>query len=84
MGYADHVTSAIRTLTVDGEPWFVAADVCTVLGIGRPQDSVRYLEDDERGRCPVDTPSGEQEVLTVNEPGLYSLIQHGRRSAQRR
>lgn len=74
--YQDH---DVRTVLRDGQPWFVAADVCAVLGIGRPQDSVRYLDDDERGRCPVDTPSGEQEVLIVNEPGLYSLILRSRK-----
>lgn len=70
----------VRTVTMDGQPWFVAADVCAVLGIGRPQDSVRYLDEDERGRCSVDTPSGEQQMLIVNEPGLYSLILRSRKS----
>lgn len=69
----------VRTITIGGEPWFVAADVCAVLGIGRPQDSTRYLDDDEKGRCLLDTPSGEQHVLTVNEPGLYSLILRSRK-----
>jgi prophage antirepressor-like protein len=73
----------VRTVTVDGQPWFVAADVCAVLSIGRPQDSVRYLDEDERGRCSVDTPSGEQNMLTVNEPGLYSLILRSRKSEAR-
>lgn len=70
---------AIRTVMVSGEPWFVAADACRILEIGRPQDSVRYLDEDERGRCLVDTPSGPQQMLTVSEPGLYSLIMRSRK-----
>lgn len=69
----------VRTVLRDGEPWFVAADVCAVLGIGRPQDSARYLDDDEKGRCPVDTSSGRQDMTVVNEPGLYSLILRSRK-----
>ena len=34
----------------DGEPWFVAKDVCNALGLGRQQDSTRYLDDDEKGK----------------------------------
>jgi prophage antirepressor-like protein len=69
----------VRALLINGDPWFVAADVCAVLSIGRPQDSVRYLDEDERGRCPVDTPSGEQEMLIINESGLFSLILRSRK-----
>lgn len=69
----------VRVVMRDGEPWWVAADVCDILGVGRPQDSVRYLDEDEKGRCLVDTPSGQQEMLVVNEPGLYSLILRSRK-----
>ena len=44
----------------DGEPMFVAKDVCAVLSLGSQQDSTRYLDDDEKGECLVNTPSGEQ------------------------
>ena len=71
--------SEVRTFTLDGQPWFVAADVVTILGVGRVQDSTRYLDEDEKGRCLVDTPSGEQVMITVNEPGLYSLILRSRK-----
>lgn len=71
---------AVRTISQDGEPWFVAADVCAVLGIARQQDVVRYLDEDERGGCLVDTPSGTQQMVTVNEPGLYSMILRSRKA----
>jgi prophage antirepressor-like protein len=69
----------IRIVTIDDEAWFVAADACRILEIGRPQDSVRYLDEDERGRCLLDTPSGLQQMLTVSEPGLYTLIMRSRK-----
>ena len=38
----------VRTLVRDGEPWFVAADVCAILGLANPSQAVSYLDDDER------------------------------------
>ena len=37
-----------------GEPWFVAKDVTDILGLDRPSQSTRYLDEDERGVCLVD------------------------------
>jgi anti-repressor protein len=68
----------------DGEPWFVAKDVCDALGLGRQQDSTRYLDDDEKGECLVNTPSGEQRMVIVSEAGLYSLILRSRKPEARR
>lgn len=73
----------VRIVTIGGDPWFVAADVCRILDIGRPQDSVRHLDGDERGRCLVDTPSGAQQMLIVSEPGLYSLMLRSRKPEAR-
>jgi len=69
----------VRTVTVDGEPWFVAADVCAVLGIGNPRQAVSYLDDDERGVTTNDTPGGRQQMTIVSEAGLYSLILRSRK-----
>ena len=62
-----------------GEPWFVAKDVCHALVLGRQQDSTRYLDDDEKGECLVDTTSGQQKMVTITEAGLYSLILRSRK-----
>ena len=71
---------AIRAMRgEDGQPWFVAKDVCDALGLGRQQDSTRYLDDDEKGECLVNTPSGNQRMVTVSEAGLYSLILRSRK-----
>ncbi len=56
----------------DGTPWFVAQDVCTVLGLGTEQ--TRRLDEDEKGLRSVQTPSGEQQMVAVNESGLYALV----------
>lgn len=68
----------------DGGPWFVAKDVCDALGLGRQQDSTRYLDDDEKGECLVNTPSGEQRMVTVSEAGLYSLVLKSRKPEAKR
>ncbi|MGE4536300.1 MAG: Bro-N domain-containing protein [Desulfovibrio sp.] len=57
-----------------GEPWFVAKDVCSVLVISDHHQAVARLDEDERGRCIVPTPSGAQEMTAVSESGLYALI----------
>lgn len=63
----------IRVVIDDaGAPWFVAQDVCTVLGLGVEQ--TRRLDDDEKGLRSVQTPGGEQQMVAVNEMGLYALV----------
>lgn len=72
----------IRTTLKDGDPWFVASDVCRALDIanaslavnGRPDREGDGLDSDERGVATVNTPSGAQEMLIVSESGLYSLV----------
>lgn len=65
----------IRTVELDGEPWFVGKDVATALGYAKPTDAVRKLVDEEdRGISKMETPSGEQEMTIINESGLYSLV----------
>lgn len=56
----------------DGTPWFVAHDVCVVLGVGTEQ--TRRLDDDEKGLRSIQTPGGAQQMAVVNESGLYSLV----------
>lgn len=69
----------VRVVVREGEPWFVAADVVTILGITRVHDAVRNLDEDERGTDTVRTLGGEQLVTLVNEAGLYSLILRSRK-----
>lgn len=70
----------IRAVEIDGEPWFVAKDVCEALGLGNMSQAVARLDDDEKGGISNDTPGGIQEFRTINEPGLYSLIMSSRKA----
>lgn len=70
----------VRTLTDEqGEPWFVAKDVCDILGITNSRDAMSSLDDDEKGVANTDTPGGRQNVSIVSEPGLYVLIGKSRK-----
>lgn len=64
----------VRTVIKDGEPWFVAKDVCEILDIGNPSMALSRLDEDEKGLSLIDTPGGPQKMAVVNEPGLYALI----------
>lgn len=64
----------IRTITVNDEPWFVGKDVATALGYKEPTKAAREKVDEEdRGVSKIDTPSGIQNTIIINESGLYSL-----------
>ena len=64
----------VRVVQVDGEPWFVAADVCRALEISNSRDAVARLDDDEKGVGSTDTLGGKQGMQIINEPGLYTLV----------
>ena len=69
--------NAVRTVNQDGEIWFVAKDVCKILGIRNHRDTcAKCLDEDERRVSEISTPSngGVSKVLFVSESGLYSLI----------
>ncbi len=71
----DDFKAEIRSIIGDdGEPWFIAGDVCKALGLGNTPTAVSRLDDDEKGSIRIDTIKGLQQVITVNESGLYSLI----------
>jgi len=65
---------SVRTIVRDGEPWFVAADVCRALDIQNTTDAMSRLDEDEKGVDSIYTLGGAQDLLIVNEPGLYSLV----------
>ncbi|AHL70842.1 prophage antirepressor [Bacillus pumilus] len=69
----------IRTVIQDGQPWFVAKDLCEVLEIKNNRDALSRLDEDEKGVVLTDTLGGSQELAAVNEPGLYALILSSRK-----
>lgn len=62
-----------------GQPWFLAKDICDYLEISNVSDACGRIFEDCKGIVKSDTPGGRQDVLTVNEPGLYQLIFQSRK-----
>ncbi|WP_410988762.1 BRO family protein [Bacillus cereus] len=69
----------VRTVVQGENVWFVAKDVCDVLGINKQRDAYSRLDEDERGSVLVDTLGGQQNMNAINESGLYSLILRSRK-----
>ena len=75
----------VRTVEIDGIPWLVGKDVAVALGYKEPTKAVRdKVDPEDRGMSKMDTPSGEQEMLIINESGLYSLILRSRKAEANR
>ena len=66
--------TTIAVMNRNGQPWFVAADVCRVLELTNTSKACDTLEDDEKGVTNGDTLGGKQQLLIISESGLYSLI----------
>lgn len=65
----------IRTMNIDGEPWFVGKDVAEALGYKNTRQALSTnVMDEDKGVHSVDTPSGVQQMTIINESGLYDLI----------
>lgn len=76
-------TAPVRVISrEDGEPWFVAKDVCDILGIA-VRDTSKTLDEDERGVDTIHTHGGDQKMVIINEPGLYRLILKSRKPEAR-
>lgn len=70
----------VRVVMNNGEPWFVARDVCEVLGHSDTSTAIRRLDEDEKLTQTVFVSGQNREVWLVNEPGLYSLILTSRKA----
>lgn len=64
----------IRVMEQNGEPWFVAADVCKALDLEDTGRATSRLDEDELTRIKIVSGGQNREVIVVNEPGLYSLV----------
>lgn len=70
---------SLRAVTIEGQPWFVAKDVCAVLAITNVSMALRHLEPQEKGLSSIDTPGGAQKTSVISESGLYALIMRSRK-----
>lgn len=64
----------IRVVIKNDEPWFVAKDVCEVLGIADTSQAVKALNEDEKGTCKIRTPGGPQKLSIISESGFYHIL----------
>ena len=74
-----------RTVTINGDPWFVGKDVAAALGFTNPRDAIStHVFDEDKGVESIDTLGGKQKMTVINESGLYALVFGSRlKSAQR-
>ena len=68
----------IRTVTIDDEPWFVGKDIAEALGYGKGKSLnnavAAHVDEEDKGVTEMMTPGGKQNLIIINESGLYSLI----------
>ena len=70
----DFETNAVRTVMIEGKPWWVATDVCRVLEIKNTSQALQRLDEDQKGVSQIYTLGGEQVMNVVNQSGLFMLI----------
>ena len=68
----------VRTMVIEGEPWFVGKDVAASLGYGKGKSLANaianHVDVEDKGVTEMMTPGGKQKMTIINESGLYSLI----------
>lgn len=65
----------VRTVEMNGEPWFVGKDVASVLGYKDTVNALKtHVDEDEKAGWQITTQFGVKETTIINESGLYSLI----------
>lgn len=78
-------TRAVRVVVRDGEPWFVATDVCAALGYVNTSKAVAdHLDDDERSHEQLDRSRMGSKAVVINESGLYALVLRSRKPEARK
>lgn len=75
---------SVRVVWLDGQPTFIALDVCSAVEISKYRDAVAKLDADERVSVNVDTLGGRQMMTAVTQSGLFALIVMGKSEAARR
>ena len=66
---------SVRVFKYNGEPYFVAKEVCDILGYTNSRKAIAdHVDEEDKGVTKCDTPGGKQNLTIINESGLYSLI----------
>lgn len=75
MTYTNENFENVRSLFINGEPWFVGKDITDNLKYKNSRDAIAYhVDEEDKGVARIDTPGGVQDLIIVNESGLYALI----------
>ena len=75
----------VRNINIDSDVWYVGKDVATALGYSNARDAlVKHVEAEDKGVAKCDTLGGKQDLVIVNESGLYSIIFGSRMEYARR
>ena len=66
----------IRSMTINGEPWFVGKDIAAALGYSNPRDAIsKHVDDEDKNSVAIrDGNKGNPNQVIINESGMYSLI----------
>lgn len=76
--FSNEEFGSIRTVVINNEPWFVGKDVAVALGYGKGKSLnnavATHVDDEDKGVTEMMTPGGKQNLIIINESGLYSLI----------
>ena len=67
---------SVRTLVINGEPYFVGKDIALILGYAKPRNAIAaHVDEEDKKDAPIQGDlGGTQEMTVINESGLYSLI----------
>lgn len=70
----NYQSSNVRTIIKNGQPWFVAKDICDILEINSVTDSVKRLSETMKATSIVSTQFGDKEMNVISEAGVYKLV----------
>jgi len=74
----------VRVVMKGGEPWWVAKDVCDILGLSNAREAIKALDDDEKSTVRISDGAGGPERNVINESGVYALIMRSNKPEARR
>ncbi len=73
--YKNAEFGSVRTTTIGGQPYFVGKDVAGILGYSNTRKAlIDHIDEEDKGVTKCDTLGGKQDLIIINESGLYSLI----------
>ena len=73
--YKNAEFGSVRTTTIGGQPYFVGKDVAGILGYTNTRKAlIDHVDEEDKGVTKCDTLGGKQDLIIINESGLYSLI----------